>query len=220
MSAIHVSIIGTHHLLCEGIESLFSQTPDIDVISKHTTCSDFLNTNIESPIHIVIKNLYNITNQDIIDVEEILKQHPKIKILIISFSEDEKTIFQIIRAGAKGFLAHDAVRHDLYEAVYSLRNGFDYFSKCITTILLNRYISSIQKNESSESNELDKLSIREIEILKLWGDSKTNQEIAETLFISVRTVESHKTHIMQRLNLKTAVDLMKYAIKNNIIQID
>ena len=104
--------------------------------------------------------------------------------------------------------------------MYTLRNGHDYFSKCITTILLSRYVHSIQNNESISSLKgIETLSLREIEILQLWGNSFTNQEIAEKLFISVRTVESHKTHIMQKLQLKTAVDLMKYAIKNNIIQI-
>lgn len=217
MSNINVSILGTHHLLNEGIESLLQQTSDIRVYSRYADIQDFLHQNFDEPIHVLIKNTHKISEQDISEVETLQKTHPKIKVLIISYSENEQTIFQIIRAGAKGFLAHDAARHDLIEAIYSLRNGFDYFSKCITNILLNRYITSIQKNEI---NELEKLSIREIEILTLWGKSHTNQEIAEKLFISVRTVESHKTHIMQKLNLKTAVDLMKYAIKNNIIEIN
>lgn len=217
MSNINVSILGTHHLLNEGIESLLQQTSDIKVYSRFSEIQDFLHYNFDEPIHVLIINTHKISEKDIFDVETLQKTHPKIKVLIISYSENEQTIFQIIRAGAKGFLAHDSARHDLIEAIYSLRNGFDYFSKCITNILLNRYITSIQKNEI---NELEKLSIREIEILTLWGKSHTNQEIAEKLFISVRTVESHKTHIMQKLNLKTAVDLMKYAIKNNIIEIN
>ncbi|MBQ4215282.1 MAG: response regulator transcription factor, partial [Bacteroidales bacterium] len=77
----------------------------------------------------------------------------------------------------------------------------------------------IQKNEKPENEEVEKLSSREIEILSLWGSSYTNPEIADTLHISIRTVETHKTHIMQKLNLKTQVDLIKYAIKNNIIDL-
>jgi two-component system response regulator NreC len=83
--------------------------------------------------------------------------------------------------------------------------------------LLNRYVSSIQNNEKNEDDDVKQLSTREIEILSLWGNSYTNPEIADTLHISVRTVETHKTHIMQKLNLKTQVDLIKYGIKNNII---
>lgn len=219
MSKINVAIVGSHYLLIEGIGTILGNVQDIEVISIHSQIENFINEIQENPIHILIKNIHKISQKDIDEVKEIQKLFPKIKILIISFSENEETIFEIIRAGAKGFLSHDANRQDLIEAVYSLRNGFDYFSKCITTILLNRYVSSIQKNETPENKEIEKLSTREIEILTLWGNSCTNQEIANQLFISVRTVESHKTHIMQKLNLKTAVDLIKYAIKNNIINL-
>jgi two-component system response regulator NreC len=116
-------------------------------------------------------------------------------------------------------LSHDATTQDLFEAIYSLRNGYDYFSKVITNILLNRYVSSIQNNEKINDEDVEKLSTREIEILTLWGNSYTNPEIADTLHISIRTVETHKTHIMQKLNLKTQVDLIKYAIRNNIIDL-
>ncbi|HON52956.1 MAG TPA: response regulator transcription factor [Bacteroidales bacterium] len=192
---------------------------DFEVDSKYTHISDFIESKRAIDIHILILNTNTIVSTDIQNVELILRLYPKIKILIISYSQHEETIFSIIRAGAKGFLAHDSQRQDLIEAIYTLRNGHDYFSKCITQILLHRYVQSIQNNESSSIKGIDLLSSREIEILTLWGNSYTNQEIADALFISVRTVESHKTHIMQKLQLKTAVDLMKYAIKNNIIQL-
>jgi two-component system response regulator NreC len=86
-------------------------------------------------------------------------------------------------------------------------------------LLLRKYISKIQNEHSEGNTKLKKLSSRELEIIKLWGNSNTNKEIAEKLFISVRTVESHKNHIMQKLRLKTAVDLVKFAIKNNIIEL-
>lgn len=220
MSEIRIAIVGLHHVLNEGIEALLFSIPEFNVISKHLYVVDFIDSEIAQHAHILIINIPKVESKTIEDVEIVGKKYPKIKILFISFSEQEQTIFNIIRAGVKGFLAHDSQRSDLIEAVYTLRNGHDYFSKCITTILLSRYVHSIQNNESISSLKgIETLSSREIEILQLWGNSFTNQEIAEKLFISVRTVESHKTHIMQKLQLKTAVDLMKYAIKNNIIQI-
>lgn len=94
--------------------------------------------------------------------------------------------------------------------------GHDYYSDSITQLLLNRYISNL---EPASDDDDDALSARQIEILKLWGESYSNQEIADKLFISVRTVETHKNHIMQKLNLKSTVDLVKYAIKSNIIKL-
>ncbi len=143
----------------------------------------------------------------------------KVKILIISAHNEEETILKTIKAGAKGFLAKDTDRNELIEAIYAIRNGHDYYSNSITHLLLNNYISRLKSDEGKSNNNIKNLSTREIEIVKLWGDSHTNKEIADKLFISVRTVESHKNHIMQKLNLKTAVDLVKFAIKNNLIEI-
>ena len=214
---INIVIIGIHHLQSEAIATLIESNDEFKVLDIHSRTMDFLHKNYAEPVHVVIKNIPKITSDDIADVEEIQKIHPKAKVLIISYSENEETIFNIIKVGAKGFLSHDATRQELFEAIYSLRNGYDFFSKCITNILLNRYVSSIQNNEKNEDDDMKQLSTREIEILSLWGNSYTNPEIADTLHISVRTVETHKTHIMQKLNLKTQVDLIKYGIKNNII---
>ena len=214
---INIVIIGIHHLQSEAIATLIESNDEFKVLDIHSRTMDFLHKNYAEPVHVVIKNIPKIASDDISDVEEIQKIHPKAKVLIISYSENEETIFNIIKVGAKGFLSHDATRQELFEAIYSLRNGYDFFSKCITNILLNRYVSSIQNNEKNEDDDMKQLSTREIEILSLWGNSYTNPEIADTLHISVRTVETHKTHIMQKLNLKTQVDLIKYGIKNNII---
>lgn len=216
---INVIVIGQHNLQAESIAMMIESNEDFKILDIQTRTCDILHKTYDEPVHVVVKNIPKITPEDISDVEEIQKVHTRSKVLIISYSENEETIFNIIKVGAKGFLSHDATRQDLFEAIYSLRNGYDYFSKCITNILLNRYVSSLHKHEKPEIEEVEKLSSRELEILSLWGDGKTNSEIADTLHISVRTVETHKTHIMQKLNLKTQVDLLKYAIKNNIVNL-
>ena len=127
-------------------------------------------------------------------------------------------ILRSIKAGAKGYITIDATGGELAQAIFSLRAGHDYYSDSITQLLLNRYISS-NLTDSQADDDDDPLSARQIEILKLWGDGFSNQEIADKLFISVRTVETHKNHIMQKLNLKSTVDLVKYAIKSNIIKL-
>lgn len=216
---INVIVIGSHYLQAECIAMAIESNSDFKVLDVQPRTKDILQKTYEDPVHVVIKNIPHITKDDISDVEEIQRLHPRAKILIISYAENEETIFNIIKIGAKGFLSHDATTQDLFEAIYSLRNGYDYFSKVITNILLNRYVSSIQNNEKINDEDVEKLSTREIEILTLWGNSYTNPEIADTLHISIRTVETHKTHIMQKLNLKTQVDLIKYAIRNNIIDL-
>lgn len=213
-SIISISIIGSHRLYSEGVASLLASNSNMHVLALYSNFKDFVEHNTEKVIHVIIKVLHKIEENDIAEITTLQKMFPKTKILIVSSVENEHSIYQLIKAGAKGFLAYDASKADLLEAVYSLRGGFDYFSKIITDIIVNRYAHDEQHNA-----ELEKLSVREKEIITMWGNSFSNKEIADKLFISVRTVESHKTHIMQKLNLKTAVDLMKYAIKNNIIQL-
>jgi|SRR5574344_85226 two-component system response regulator NreC len=216
---INVIVIGIHHLHAESMAMLIESNSEFKVLDVLSHASDLLRKTYDEPVHVIVKNIPKITTDDIADVQDIQRIYTKAKVLIISYSENEDTIFNIIKVGAKGFLSHDATRQDLFEAIYSLRNGYDYFSKCITNILLNRYVSSIQNHEKPENDQVEELSSREIEILSLWGKSLTNSEIADTLHISIRTVETHKTHIMQKLNLKTQVDLIKYAIRNNIIDL-
>ncbi|MDR2963817.1 MAG: response regulator transcription factor [Bacteroidales bacterium] len=213
-SIISITIIGSHQLYCEGVASLLAGNANMHVQALYSNFQDFEKHNEHSVIHVLIKVLHKVEASDIDDIGTMQKLFPKTKILIVSSLENERVIYKLIKSGAKGFLASDASQHDLLEAVYSLRGGYDYFSKSITDIVVNHYA-----HDEEHTAELEKLSVREKEIITLWGNSFSNKEIADKLFISVRTVESHKTHIMQKLNLKTAVDLMKYAIKNNIIQV-
>lgn len=219
MNKIYVAILDEHQLVVEGIGELLRDVVDIEVILKLSDKKELADSIKKSIIHILIFNIHNLGSEDLNLIQKISNETPQIKILILSVISDEEVIFKTIKAGAKGFLAKDTSKNELIEAIYSLRNGYDYFSSSITNILLNQYINSIKSNNPLQNKNLYNLSSRELEILKLWGSSYTNKEIADKLFISIRTVESHKNHIMQKLNLKTTVDLVKFALKNNIIQI-
>jgi len=117
-------------------------------------------------------------------------------------------------------LGSDANRSEILEAIYTLRNGYEYYAKSITDILLHSYLSDKKIGPAEKENKLKNLSPRELEVFKLFAEGMSNRHIAEKLFISVRTVETHKNNIMKKIELKTTVDLVKFAIKNNIIQID
>lgn len=221
MGNIYVGIFDEHKLLQEGISELIKNTDGIEVVLKGNSLENLHVELKRKEIHILIVNFYKLNSKFLALISHFKHVYSKIKVLIISPFNDEKTILKIIKAGAKGFLAKDSNKKNLIEAIYTLYNGYDYFSESITHLLLKKYVSNIKnENSSDETNKnIKTLSQREIEILKLWGNSYSNKEISEKLFISIRTVESHKNHIMQKLNLKTAVDMVKYAIKNNIIEI-
>lgn len=219
MDKINVAILDKHQIVVEGIGELLRNVDDIEVTLKMSDKKELIDGIRKSIIHILIFNIHDLGTEDLILIQKIGTETPQIKILVLSVISDKEVIFKTIKAGAKGFLAKDTSKNELIEAIYSLRNGYDYFSSSITNILLNQYINSIKSNEPQLNINSYNLSSRELEILKLWGSSFTNKEIADKLFISIRTVESHKNHIMQKLNMKTTVDLVKFALKNNIIQI-
>jgi len=216
---IDIALFDEHKLVLEGISGLLSGISDFRVVLN---CDDrnVLTEKLKSmQVHVLILNMHDISVRNLNLIVQLNISNPKLKILIISVIDSEEIVLKTIKAGAKGFLGKDSDRNSLLEAVYTLRNGHDYYSKSITHLLLNRYISSLKADELSQNADIANLSSRQIEILKLWGESHTNQEIADRFFISVRTVESHKNHIMQKLNLKSTVDMVKFAIKNNIIEI-
>jgi DNA-binding NarL/FixJ family response regulator len=219
MNRITVGLYDEHRLALEGIKNLLGRNTDIEVVFNASGKEELLNNLGSSPVNILIFSIHKVNTSVLNLMTQININFPRVKTLITSVHDEEEVILKIIKAGAKGFLSKDTGYKELVEAIYSLRSGYEYYSQSITHLLLKKYISRIQ-NESSEGfSKLSNLSSREIEIIQLWGNSCTNKEIADKLFISVRTVESHKNHIMQKLNLKTAVDLVKFAIKNNIIEI-
>jgi two-component system response regulator NreC len=216
---IDIALFDEHKLVLEGFSGLLSGVTDFRVV---LVCDDraVLTEKIKSiQAHVLILNMHDLSVRNLNLIVQLLISNPRLKILVISVIDSEEIVLKTIKAGAKGFLGKDADRNSLLEAIYTLRNGHDYYSESITHLLLNRYISSLKDDELDQHAGLYNLSSRQIEILKLWGESYTNQEIADRFFISVRTVESHKNHIMQKLNLKSTVDMVKFAIKNNIIEI-
>ncbi len=216
---IDIAIFDEHKLVSEGLAGLLSGISDLRVVF---VCNDrnVLTERIKLiQVHVLILNLHDISVRNFNLIVQLTISNPKVKILVASVIDNEDIVLKTIKAGAKGFLGRESDRSDVLEAIYTLRNGHDYYSKPITHLLLNRYISTLETKELKQDSKIASLSSREIEILKLWGESHTNQEIADRYFISVRTVESHKNHIMQKLNLKSTVDMVKFAIKNNIIDI-
>lgn len=216
---IDIAIFDEHKLVLEGLSGMLSGVSDFRVV---LLCNDrnVLTEKLKSmQVHVLILNVHDISVRNLNLIVQLNFSNTRLKILVTSVIDSEEIVLKTIKAGAKGFLGRDSDRNSLVEAVYTLRNGHDYYSASITHLLLNRYISSMQSAEQSRRAETANLSSRQIEILKLWGESYTNQEIADRFFISVRTVESHKNHIMQKLNLKNTVDMIKFAIKNNIIEI-
>lgn len=219
---IYIGLYNQHKLILQCLESYFINNPEIKV-SVAACTRDVLFEKLKTHIvNILIINIMEITHNDLDTIISIRMKFPKTSILIMSDSGRDDMVLKAVKAGAKGFITVDSDISDLVQAIYTIRGGHDFYSDSITRVLLSKYVDKVSANTSASDDYNDEstaLSSRQIEILKLWGEGLSNQEIADKLFISVRTVETHKNHIMQKLNLKSSVDLIKFAIRNNIIQI-
>lgn len=217
---IKVALVDKHPVVCDALKSLLQDADDIELIKNSRSIADFTRLMDQEVVHIVIVVFYDPDPQHVSDINTLIQRFPKIKVLVLSMFREERFILQIIKSGAKGHLGPDTTRSEILEAIYTLRNGYEFYAKTITNILLNSYLSNKDlKGREKELPQKD-LSAREMEVLKLFAEGMSNRDIADQLFISVRTVETHKNNIMKKINLKTTVDLVKFAIKNNIVGLD
>ena len=211
-----------HQIVRDGIKSLLQNTPEINISGEASSGKELLEKIAGTETDII---LMDISIPDISGIEltkQISKNFPDIKVLVLSMYMQEDFIVNAIAAGAKGYLPKNTTRHELLNAITKIYEGNEYYSDTISKIILENYISNVRKPkepEPTKDKETDVLSSREKQILQMVIEGLSNQDIADKLFISIRTVESHKNHIMQKLGIKSLVELIKYAIRNNIANI-
>lgn len=145
----------------------------------------------------------------------IKKQQPEIKIIAVSMHSDRQFVKGVLEAGADGYLLKNCTYRQLIEAIKSVVEGKKYLSDDITEMVIKGYLDPAVEVAGNQ----DELSERELEILKLYAEGKSTREISEKLFISVKTVGTHKQHIYEKLDLKSNADMVKYAIKEGLIQL-
>jgi two-component system, NarL family, response regulator NreC len=139
-----------------------------------------------------------------------------VKVLMLSMYMDEEVIIKAVRSGAMGYLEKNTTKKELISAIHALARGEEYYSDEVSRIIVRH---TLRKSREEEPKGLQDVSKRELEILKLLAEGLTNQQIGEKLFISTRTVESHKTHVMQKLGLKTNIDLFRFLTRQGFLEV-
>lgn len=219
MKKIKIILVDDHQIVRDGIKALLNDAEDIDVISEAASYNELREKlKLQDPDIIVMDiSLPEISGLEI--TKMLSETYPHLKVLILSMYTSEDFIFNAIKSGAKGYLPKNTTRKEIIDAIHAVYNNNEYYSESISKIILKSYVQKAKTSDNIPERKEDKLSGREIEILKYYAGGMTNQQIADKLYISIRTVESHKNHIMQKLELKSTVELIKYAIKNKIVDI-
>lgn len=153
----------------------------------------------------------------LIATSKITESFPDTKILILTMYDDEEYLFHVLRNGAKGYILKNAPDEQLILAIRTVFKGETYVDMKLTTSLVNEFVNNSGDDKQTTTDPYKILSKREIEILPLIAKGYGNKDIAEKLFVSVKTVEAHKTHIMKKLELKSKPELVEYAMKKKLI---
>lgn len=217
MEKIKIILVDDHQLVRTGIANLLADDQGLEIIGEAPDGKEFFALLKQVKPDMAILDIAMPGPSGIEITKRLHSEYPAIRILILSMHTSEEFIFNAINAGAQGYIPKNTSRKELIEAIYAIHRGEEYFAESISNVILKSYIKKAHTDNKETEIKEQLLSKREIEVLRLFAEGYTNQEIADKLFISIRTVESHKNHIMARLELKTTVDLVKFAIRNHIV---
>jgi two-component system, NarL family, response regulator NreC len=217
---IRIFLIDDHQIIRDGLRILLNQEKDLEIAGESDGC--------KSDLQLIFSNQPDVILMDIslrecsgIELSQILLSENKpFKIIILSMFNDPDSVFKAIDVGVSGYLSKNSASSEILSAIRTVADGKTYFNREISEMMMNNMIET-RKTSLGQNDQpcIDCLTQREREILKYFSLGQTNNEIASKLNISIRTVESHKTHIMQKLGFKTIVDLVKFALRNNIAEL-
>ncbi len=214
---IKLVIADDHTMFVDGIDSILTIENDIDVVGR---CYDgpstlkFLEEN-EADILLLDVNLPGMSG---IDVCKTLKEKEStVKIIAISMFNEESFVTEILNNGAQGYILKNTGREELLKAIRTVEGGTSYFSKDVTQTIMKGLMKQ-RKGSNKSSKFFPKVSRREKEVLKLIIEEFTTQEIAEKLFISLKTVESHRSSLLAKLNARNSAGLVRIALENKVLE--
>lgn len=205
-----ILIVDDHPLLCRGLASLIETEADLAVCGTTTTCGDALAAVRESQPDLVIVDL-QLEGRDGLDlVRGLNARHPKIPTLVLSMHDEAVYAERSLRAGARGYVTKQQLDDTVLVAIRQLLAGETYMSDRLKARLAEKYLAGRTLEEDSP---LDALSDRELQVFRLIGQGRSTRQIAESLNLSIKTIESHCAHIKQKLTLESAAELAQSAIR-------
>jgi two-component system response regulator NreC len=213
---IRLLLVDDHQVVRSGLRMLLENESDVEIVGEFGTAREFLEE-VESLAPDVI--LMDIGLPDLSGIsaaERIREMLPSAAVVALTIHEDKEYFFRMLEAGALGYIPKRAAPQELLTAIRAAARGEVYLYPSLATLLVSDYLE--QDPDDRETRMLDGLTERELEVLAHVADGATNPEIGETLGISPKTVARHRENIMQKLNLHSRTELVKYAIRKGIIQ--
>jgi len=214
MSKIKVLIVDDHAMFRQGIRALLEGYEDVEIVGEATEGMEAIEKVLQLAPQVVLMDIAMPVMGGLEATRRIQKESPNTKVLVLTQYEDSEYILSLLRAGAKGYISKTATASELISAIHTVHQGESYLYPSATTTLIEEYLTRV----GGEKNEYERLTDREREILQLVAEGRTNREIADRLFISIKTVLRHRTNVMEKLGFHNRTELIKYAISKGLIE--
>ncbi|NOX55882.1 MAG: response regulator transcription factor [Planctomycetes bacterium] len=218
MDRIRILLVDDHSVVRAGLRMLLESQPDMEVVGEAEDGRAAIEKTNELRPDIVVMDIAMPEISGLEATERIKAEHPDVKILTLTMHEDERYFFRALHAGASGYMAKGAPPEDFVSAVRAIAQGQAYIYPALTKKLLDEYLTRSSEKAAAEPD--DGLTKREREVLRLIADGYTSREIGEMLGISPHTVERHRQNTMAKLGLHSRAELIKYAIRKGLIELD
>lgn len=218
MSKIKLLMVDDHEIVRAGLRMLLQAQPDMEIVGEVNNGRNAIAKTKELAPDIVLMDISLPDLDGFEATRQIKRSSPNVAILALTMHESEEYFFKMLNAGASGYVPKKAAPTDLVAAIRTVHEGGVFLYPSVAKALVHDFLGRV--NEGSERASFDGLSEREQEVLKWIADGLTNQEIGDKLTISVKTVERHRANIMGKLNLHSRTELVKYAIRKGLIEVE
>jgi len=216
MARIKVVVADDHAIVREGVRMILAREQDIEVVGEAGDGQQALDLVASLRPQVVIMDISMPGMGGIEATQRLKAKHPEVQVLALTMHEDETYVFQLLRAGAAGYVLKRAAAQDLVQGVRAAAKGEAFLYPSIARKVVEDYLKRVETGEERE--RYDGLTTREKEILTLIAQGLSNQQIAEKLYISIKTVQTHRAHILEKLGLHDRTELVRYAIRKGLIQ--
>jgi DNA-binding NarL/FixJ family response regulator len=198
----------------QGLKKVLNAKPDLEVVAEAEDGAEAVEKGLKEDVHLAILDVSMPRMTGIQAAAELHKRKPDLKTLMLSMHDSEQFLFEALKAGASGYVLKSGADTDIVDAVRSAMRGDSYLYPSAVTTLVRDYVERGSRGEE----QFDVLTPRELEVLKLIAEAYTSKQIADALFISIKTVERHRQNILDKLGMSDRVELTRYAIRRGLIQ--
>ena len=208
-------IADDHAIVRRGLQSLFDPQPDFEVVGQAQDGAEAVERVLDTDADLAVLDISMPRKSGLAAAREITQRRPQTRILMLSMHDNEQYFFEALKAGASGYVLKSAADRELVEACRSAMRGEPVIFGGAVTALIRDYLERVRHGEDPRE---EPLTPRELEVVKLIAEAHTNEQIAEQLVISRKTVERHRANVLEKLGMRDRVELTRYALRRGLIE--